>query len=96
MIDLHYWTTPIGRKATILLEEAGLPYRVIPVNVGAGDQFKPEFLTIAPEQPHPGDRRYRARPAVERVYALVEKINTSPTVSAQSRALLFGHTAASA
>ena len=48
MIFLHYWTTPNGHKATILLEEAGLPYRVIPVNISAGDQFKPEFLAIAP------------------------------------------------
>jgi len=48
MIDLHYWTTPNGHKVTIFLEEAGLPYRVIPVNIGAGDQFKPEFLAISP------------------------------------------------
>ncbi|GAB0115751.1 glutathione S-transferase N-terminal domain-containing protein [Acidisoma sp. C75] len=48
MIDLHYWTTPNGHKVTILLEETGLPYRVIPVNISAGDQFKPEFLAIAP------------------------------------------------
>ena len=48
MIDLHYWTTPNGHKVTIFLEETGLPYRVVPVNIGAGDQFKPEFLAIAP------------------------------------------------
>ena len=48
MIDLHYWTTPNGHKITILLEEAGLPYRVVPVNISAGDQFKPAFLAIAP------------------------------------------------
>jgi GST-like protein len=48
MIDLHYWTTPNGHKVTIFLEEAGVPYRVIPVNISAGDQFKPEFLAIAP------------------------------------------------
>jgi len=48
MIDMHYWTTPNGHKVTIFLEEAGLPYRVIPVNIGAGDQFKPEFLAISP------------------------------------------------
>jgi len=48
MIDLHYWTTPNGHKVTIFLEDAGLPYRVIPVNIGAGDQFKPEFLAISP------------------------------------------------
>ncbi|GGJ24523.1 glutathione binding-like protein [Neoroseomonas lacus] len=48
MIDLHYWTTPNGHKVTMFLEEAGLPYRIIPVNISAGDQFKPEFLAIAP------------------------------------------------
>ena len=48
MIDLHYWTTPNGHKITMYLEETGLPYRVLPVNIGKGDQFKPEFLAIAP------------------------------------------------
>lgn len=48
MIDLHYWTTPNGHKVTLLLEEVGLPYRIIPVNIGKGEQFKPEFLAIAP------------------------------------------------
>jgi GST-like protein len=48
MIDLHYWTTPNGHKITMFLEEAGLPYRIFPVNIGKGDQFKPEFLAIAP------------------------------------------------
>ncbi|MGB3274291.1 MAG: glutathione binding-like protein [Xanthobacteraceae bacterium] len=48
MIDLHYWTTPNGHKITIFLEEAGLPYKIFPVNIGKGDQFKPEFLAIAP------------------------------------------------
>jgi GSH-dependent disulfide-bond oxidoreductase len=48
MIDLYYWTTPNGHKIAMFLEEAGLPYNIIPVNIGAGDQFKPEFLKIAP------------------------------------------------
>jgi GST-like protein len=48
MIDLYYWTTPNGHKITIFLEEAGLPYRVLPVNISKGEQFKPEFLAIAP------------------------------------------------
>jgi len=48
MIDLHYWTTPNGHKVTLFLEEAGLPYRIVPVHIGRGDQFKPEFLRIAP------------------------------------------------
>jgi GST-like protein len=48
MIDLYYWTTPNGHKITLYLEETGLPYRIIPVNIGKGDQFKPEFLAISP------------------------------------------------
>ena len=48
MIDLYYWTTPNGHKITIFLEEARVPYRIIPVNIGKGDQFKPDFLRIAP------------------------------------------------
>ncbi|MCP6759469.1 MAG: glutathione binding-like protein [Fischerella sp. CENA71] len=48
MIELYYWTTPNGHKITMFLEEAELPYTIIPVNIGAGDQFKPEFLKIAP------------------------------------------------
>jgi GST-like protein len=48
MIDLHYWTTPNGHKITLFLEETGLPYRIFPVNIGKGDQFKPDFLAIAP------------------------------------------------
>jgi glutathione S-transferase len=48
MIELHYWTTPNGHKVTMFLEEAGLPYRIVPVNIGKGDQFKPEFLAISP------------------------------------------------
>jgi GST-like protein len=48
MIDLYYWTTPNGHKITIFLEETGLPYSIKPVNIGKGDQFKPEFLTIFP------------------------------------------------
>jgi GSH-dependent disulfide-bond oxidoreductase len=48
MIDLHYWTTPNGHKITIFLEEAGLPYKIFPVNIGKGDQFKREFLAISP------------------------------------------------
>jgi GST-like protein len=52
-IDLHFWPTPNGWKITIMLEECGLPYRVIPVNIGKGDQFKPEFLAIAPNNRMP-------------------------------------------
>jgi GSH-dependent disulfide-bond oxidoreductase len=48
MIDLHYWTTPNGHKVTIFLEEAGLAYKIVPVNISKGDQFKPEFLALSP------------------------------------------------
>ena len=48
MIDLYFWPTPNGHKISIMLEECGLPYTVIPVDIGAGDQFKPEFLAINP------------------------------------------------
>jgi GSH-dependent disulfide-bond oxidoreductase len=57
MIDLHYWTTPNGHKITIFLEETRLPYRIVPVNISKGDQFKPDFLAISPQQPHSFDRR---------------------------------------
>jgi GSH-dependent disulfide-bond oxidoreductase len=53
MIDLYYWPTPNGHKITIFLEETGTPYRFIPVNIGAGDQFKPSFLKIAPNNRMP-------------------------------------------
>ena len=48
MIDLYTWTTPNGRKASIMLEEIGLAYRVKPVDIGKGEQFAPEFLAISP------------------------------------------------
>ena len=48
MIDLYYWPTPNGHKISIMLEECGLEYQVRPVDIGAGDQFAPEFLAISP------------------------------------------------
>jgi GST-like protein len=48
LIDLYTWSTPNGRKVSIMLEEIGLPYRVHPVNIGAGEQHRPEFLAINP------------------------------------------------
>ena len=53
MIDLYYAPTPNGWKISIMLEECALPYRVIPVNLGKGDQFKPEFLKISPNNRMP-------------------------------------------
>lgn len=52
-IDLYYWPTPNGWKISIALEEMGLPYNVIPVNISKGDQFKPEFLAFSPNNKMP-------------------------------------------
>ncbi|CAA0097925.1 Disulfide-bond oxidoreductase YfcG [Starkeya nomas] len=52
-IQLYYWPTPNGWKIAIMLEECGLPYEVIPVNIGRGDQFKPDFLAISPNNKMP-------------------------------------------
>jgi GST-like protein len=53
MIDLHYWPTPNGHKITMFLEESGMPYRIVPVNIGTGAQFDPAFLAIAPNNRMP-------------------------------------------
>ena len=53
MIDLYTWPTPNGHKIHIMLEEVGLPYNVVPIDISAGDQFKPEFLAISPNNKMP-------------------------------------------
>ena len=53
MIDIHYWPTPNGKKVTILLEELGVDYRIIPCDIGRGDQFNDEFLDISPNNRMP-------------------------------------------
>jgi GST-like protein len=53
MIDLYFWPTPNGLKITVALEELGLPYTIKPVNIGQGDQFKPEYLAISPNNKMP-------------------------------------------
>lgn len=53
MIDLYYWPTPNGKKVTIFLEETGTPYNLIPLDIGRGDQFSPEFLKINPNHRMP-------------------------------------------
>jgi GST-like protein len=53
MIELYYWPTPNGHKITLFLEEAGLDYRIHPVDISAGDQFKPEFLAFSPNNRMP-------------------------------------------
>jgi len=53
MLDLHYWPTPNGKKVTILLEELGLEYKIVPVNISRGDQFSDEFLRMNPNHRMP-------------------------------------------
>ena len=53
MIQFHYWPTPNGHKVALFLEEAGLPYALHPVDIGAGDQFLPEYLAISPNNKMP-------------------------------------------
>ncbi len=53
MIDVHYWPTPNGKKVTILLEECGMPYTVVPCHIGRGDQFTDAFLSIGPNNRMP-------------------------------------------
>lgn len=53
MLDLHFWPTPNGKKVTILLEELGVPYTIVPCNIGRGDQFRDEFLAINPNHRMP-------------------------------------------
>ena len=78
-IDLYYWPTPNGWKITIMLEECSLPYTVIPVDISKGDQFKPQFLAISPNNRMPAivdhdgprrqadlDLRVRRDPAISR------------------------------
>ncbi len=62
MIDVHYWPTPNGKKVTILLEELGIPYNIVPVRIGVGDQFTddPSWMLLASKFGMP-DRRRGAR-----------------------------------
>ena len=53
MIDVYSWPTPNGHKVHVMLEECGLPYRAIPINIGVGDQFTPQFLAISPNNKIP-------------------------------------------
>ena len=56
MIELYYWTTPNGHKVSIFLEEAGLDYKIFPVNISKGEQFNPDFLAFAPNNRIPAIR----------------------------------------
>jgi len=72
MIDLYYWSTPNGWKITIMLEECGLPYKIIPVNIGRGEQFKPEFLAISPNNRMPAIVDHAVRDAAGAPLAVFE------------------------
>ena len=48
MIDFHFWTTPNGYKVMLFLEDSGLDYTIVPVDISKGEQFRPEFLAISP------------------------------------------------
>jgi hypothetical protein len=108
MIDLYYWPTPNGRKTSIMLEECGLPYDTIPVNIGRGEQFSAEFPAISPNNRIPaivdrdefgGLRRWfdttKTRPAVRRGAALGRDRDFPVHTDAAARKVLFGQTAAS-
>jgi len=53
MIDFYFWTTPNGYKVLMFIEETGIPYRIVPVNISKGEQFEPEFLRISPNNKMP-------------------------------------------
>ncbi len=53
MIDFYFWTTPNGYKVLMFLEETGIPYRILPINISKGEQFEPEFLRISPNNKMP-------------------------------------------
>ena len=53
MIELYYWPTPNGHKITLFLEETGLPYQIVPLDISKGGQFKPEFLAFSPNSRMP-------------------------------------------
>ncbi|MGB9150808.1 MAG: glutathione S-transferase family protein, partial [Burkholderiales bacterium] len=81
MIDLFSWATPNGHKIHIMLEECGLPYTVHAVNIGAGDQFRPEFLRISPnnkipamiDQDGPGGKPFSLFESGAMLFYLAEK-----------------------
>src|SRR4030065_257630 len=76
MIELYTWPTPNGHKIHIMLEETGLPYRVHPVDIGAGDQFKPEFLKISPNNKMPARIPYamqRYSKEANRLYGVMDR-----------------------
>ena len=74
MIDLYTWSTPNGRKASIMLEECGLPYRVHRIDIGRGDQFTPDYVAISPNSKIPAivDSEGPSEPGSGKPFALME------------------------
>lgn len=81
MIDLYYWPTPNGHKITMFLEEAKLPYKLFGVNIGKGDQFKPEFLAFSPNNRMPA--------IIDHAPLDASKKNTAPITVFESGAILL-------
>ena len=94
MIDLYYWTTPNGHKITMFLEEAGLPYRIIPVNIGKGEQFKPEFLAISPNNRIPAIVDHEPADGGEPISRV--RVRRDPALSRREDRPLHAHRAARA
>src|SRR6266403_2130548 len=87
--DLHFWPTPNGKKVTILLEELGLDYNLVPCSIGRGDQFKPEFLKINPNHP-PSQTRWAGSTAfAEPVFADAEVVASAKTAASQNESEVF-------
>jgi GSH-dependent disulfide-bond oxidoreductase len=93
MLEVWTWCTPNGHKVHIMLEELGLPYKVVPVNIGIGEQFKPEFLAITPnhripaivDPDGPGGQRMTLFESAAILIYLAEKTH-SPLLPAQGAA----------
>ena len=87
MIDLYYWTTPNGHKITMFLEEAKMKYRVIPVNIGKGEQFDPTFLQIAPNNRIPAMVDYKPMQPMSK--DIRDAANNEPMTLFESGAMLL-------
>ena len=87
MIDLYYWTTPNGHKITMFLEEAKMKYRVIPVNIGKGEQFDPTFLQIAPNNRIPAMVDYKPMQPMSK--GIRDAANNEPMTLFESGAMLL-------
>jgi GSH-dependent disulfide-bond oxidoreductase len=90
VIDLYTWTTPNGRKASIALEELGLPYTVHPIDIGKDEQFKPGFLKISPNNRIPaivdrGNGFSLMESGAVLIYLLAPSAQTSPTPASQTK-----------